>query len=525
MASIRFNGSSSNYLRISSGTIWEPNRASTAIWRVRIITDLASSLASMLTGNNFEVDTRQNTSPDTWRMYINNSGTSGSGYSYNRWYYLAYVRKSATDCRLYVDCKQDLLITTDVSAVSDQTRLDVAHWNTSQPIDARFDNLLLWQRALTFEEIFLQQFQPEPISRSGIYGWYEFRPGALTRDSSGQGHHFMLNGTATSEEGAPIPYSVRGWVLPVSAGTAYEGTVALAASAAAASAGQLSATGGMALGAGVTAGPGAGLAAPGSLLLNAQAAQQAAGLIAAINTTNLGAALATVNTGALTTTATVALDAALAQIAAGYKAVNGTLTLDTAATAALAGALNVGLRRAGMANVGKHFPGHGFVAADSHLAIPVDERPVSALYADFSPYREHRKMDLAAVMPAHVIYENLDPNPAGFSSYWLRYVLRGELGFDGVIFSDDLSMEGASFAGGFVERANAAIGAGCDMVLVCNKPDAARQLLRDWHPDVDPASARRLQTLVPTTPALEMDALHAQPAYQAARNMLEAVAA
>ncbi|MBX3647881.1 MAG: beta-N-acetylhexosaminidase [Rhodocyclaceae bacterium] len=198
---------------------------------------------------------------------------------------------------------------------------------------------------------------------------------------------------------------------------------------------------------------------------------------------------------------------------------------DPAAVAALAGALNVGLRRAGMANVGKHFPGHGFVAADSHLAIPVDERPVSALYADFSPYREHRKMDLAAVMPAHVIYENLDPNPAGFSSYWLRYVLRGELGFDGVIFSDDLSMEGASFAGGFVERANAAIGAGCDMVLVCNKPDAARQLLRDWHPDVDPASARRLQTLVPTTPALEMDALHAQPAYQAARNMLEAVAA
>ncbi len=198
---------------------------------------------------------------------------------------------------------------------------------------------------------------------------------------------------------------------------------------------------------------------------------------------------------------------------------------DPIVVTALAGALNAGLRRAGMANVGKHFPGHGFVVADSHLAIPVDERPVSALYADFSPYREHRRMDLAAVMPAHVIYEQLDPNPAGFSAYWLRYVLRGELGFDGVIFSDDLSMEGASFAGGFVERANAAIGAGCDMVLVCNNPDAARLLLREWQPAADPASARRLQALLPTMPALEMNALHAQPAYQTALKLLEAVAA
>lgn len=198
---------------------------------------------------------------------------------------------------------------------------------------------------------------------------------------------------------------------------------------------------------------------------------------------------------------------------------------DPAVVTALAGALNAGLRRAGMANVGKHFPGHGFVVADSHVAIPVDERPASELYADFSPYRAHRKMGLAAIMPAHVIYENLDPNPAGFSSYWLRYVLRGELGFDGVVFSDDLSMEGASFAGGFVERANAAIDAGCDMVLVCNNPAAARQLLREWQPAVDPASARRLEALLPTAPALEMDALHAQPAYQAALKMLEAVAA
>ncbi|MFA7270096.1 MAG: beta-N-acetylhexosaminidase [Sterolibacterium sp.] len=196
---------------------------------------------------------------------------------------------------------------------------------------------------------------------------------------------------------------------------------------------------------------------------------------------------------------------------------------DPAAVTALAGALIAGLRRAGMANVGKHFPGHGFVVADSHLAIPVDDRPVSALYADFSPYRAHRRMDLAAVMPAHVIYENLDPSPAGFSSYWLRYVLRGELGFDGVIFSDDLSMEGASFAGGFVERAEAALDAGCDMVLVCNNPSAARQLLREWQPDFDPASARRLQALLPVAPAPGMTALHAQADYREALKALEAV--
>lgn len=196
---------------------------------------------------------------------------------------------------------------------------------------------------------------------------------------------------------------------------------------------------------------------------------------------------------------------------------------DPEAVTVLAGALIAGLRRAGMANVGKHFPGHGFVAADSHVAIPVDSRPVSALYPDLAPYRAHRKMDLAAVMPAHVIYESLDPQPAGFSSYWLRYVLRGELGFEGVIFSDDLSMEGASVAGGFVERADAALDAGCDMVLVCNNPDAARRLLRDWRPRHDSVSAQRLERLLPAAPASSLEALQDEPAYRQALATLAAV--
>ncbi len=198
---------------------------------------------------------------------------------------------------------------------------------------------------------------------------------------------------------------------------------------------------------------------------------------------------------------------------------------DPAAVTALAGALIAGLRRAGMASVGKHFPGHGFVAADSHVAIPVDARSAQELQADLSPYRAHRRMDLAAVMPAHVIYDNLDPNPAGFSPYWLRFVLRGELGFDGVIFSDDLSMEGASVAGGYVERADAALDAGCDMVLVCNNPDAARLLLREWKPQPDPESTRRLERLLPAMPAPSLDALQAEPEYLQALKSLEAVGA
>ena len=169
---------------------------------------------------------------------------------------------------------------------------------------------------------------------------------------------------------------------------------------------------------------------------------------------------------------------------------------DPEAVAELAGALIEGLRAAGMACCGKHFPGHGWVAADSHLAIPVDERSLAQMEPDLAPYRRLR---LDGVMPAHVVYPQVDSRPAGFSAVWLDK-LRREFGFDGVIFSDDLSMEGAAFAGGMVQRAEAAWAAGCDMLLICNAPEAAAEVLKQWHPAPDPARAARIARLVPSDP-------------------------
>ncbi len=151
---------------------------------------------------------------------------------------------------------------------------------------------------------------------------------------------------------------------------------------------------------------------------------------------------------------------------------------DPQAIAELAHSLLMGLRQGGMPAVGKHFPGHGFVRADSHLEIPVDERNFTDIeLSDLIPFQQMVNYGLTAVMPAHVIYPRVDPRPAGFSKVWLKDILRGELGFEGCIFSDDLSMEGATVAGGIVQRAQAALNAGCDMVLVCNKPESADELL------------------------------------------------
>ncbi len=151
---------------------------------------------------------------------------------------------------------------------------------------------------------------------------------------------------------------------------------------------------------------------------------------------------------------------------------------DPNAVGALAAQLIEGLAGGGMAAVGKHFPGHGFASADSHVAVPTDPRPAKDIFKkDLVPYRVAIQAGLAAVMPAHVIFPQADAEPAGYSKYWLQDVLRGQLGFNGLIFSDDLSMEGASTAGGVAERAQAALAAGCDQVLLCQKPKEQELLL------------------------------------------------
>jgi len=154
------------------------------------------------------------------------------------------------------------------------------------------------------------------------------------------------------------------------------------------------------------------------------------------------------------------------------------LHFDPLAVGALGACVVEGLARAGLAAVGKHFPGHGFAAADSHVAVPRDERNAKEIFAkDIVPYRAAIEAGLAAVMPAHVIYSSVDPEPAGYSKYWLQEVLRGKLAFHGLVFSDDLSMEGACVAGGIPKRARAALEAGCDMVLLCNDPKGCDALL------------------------------------------------
>jgi beta-N-acetylhexosaminidase len=187
-----------------------------------------------------------------------------------------------------------------------------------------------------------------------------------------------------------------------------------------------------------------------------------------------------------------------------------------AAAADLASAYMMGMRRAGMAATGKHFPGHGYAEADSHLAIPEDDRTLEdILQQDVLPYERLIPNGLAAIMPAHVIYSRVDERPAGFSPFWLKEILRKRLGFQGVIFSDDLNMEGASVAGDYVARAEAALAAGCDMVLICNNRPAAWQILRGLHHDSDPVSQARLARMHGLHP-VGWDELHNSPAWQQA---------
>jgi beta-N-acetylhexosaminidase len=199
---------------------------------------------------------------------------------------------------------------------------------------------------------------------------------------------------------------------------------------------------------------------------------------------------------------------------------------DPRVVSVLAKSLNHGLALAGMANCGKHFPGHGFVKADSHVDIPVDERGLKEILAeDAAPY-DWLGLGLAAVMPAHVIYPKVDKHPAGFSKKWLT-ILRRDMGFQGVIFSDDLSMEGASVAGGVVDGAHAALSAGCDMVLICNSPDKADELLAGLKLKAVAAakeSAARLSALVPQMPAPSWEELQEDPRYRAAKQAAQSLA-
>jgi beta-N-acetylhexosaminidase len=179
-----------------------------------------------------------------------------------------------------------------------------------------------------------------------------------------------------------------------------------------------------------------------------------------------------------------------------------------------------GMNEAGMAATGKHFPGHGAVALDSHLTLPIDERDLDTIRAkDLQPFTQLINEGLEAIMPAHVVYPKIDPNPAGFSSFWLQDILRGELGFNGTIFSDDLSMEGAASVGDFPERARQAQQAGCDMILVCNNPVAAEQVLNALPVTVDPLRQQRLQAMQ-GKPELNREELMNTPQWQHIANLL-----
>jgi beta-N-acetylhexosaminidase len=171
------------------------------------------------------------------------------------------------------------------------------------------------------------------------------------------------------------------------------------------------------------------------------------------------------------------------------------LHFDPTAVGALGACLVRGFAQGGVAAVAKHFPGHGYAEADSHVAVPRDGRSFKEiLRKDIVPYRTVIDAGLAAVMPAHVIYPQVDAEPAGYSKHWLQEVLRGKLGFEGLVFSDDLSMEGAAVAGGPPERARAAIGAGCDMVLLCNNLKGLDELLESLK-EVTLAKPERLERM------------------------------
>jgi len=181
-----------------------------------------------------------------------------------------------------------------------------------------------------------------------------------------------------------------------------------------------------------------------------------------------------------------------------------------------------GMSEAGIAAVAEHFPGHGAVCEDSHVAIPVDNRSYDAIYQqDMHPYRKLVRESLPAIMPAHVIYDKVDPKPAGFSRHWLQDILRQKLQFQGVIFSDDLNMHGASVAGDrYSDRASAAVEAGCDIILICNNREAAVEILDNYHYPDNPVVHARIARMHGRH-GITRQALMADPRWHAAVNQIQ----
>jgi beta-N-acetylhexosaminidase len=180
----------------------------------------------------------------------------------------------------------------------------------------------------------------------------------------------------------------------------------------------------------------------------------------------------------------------------------------------LAVAVMQGMKEGGMGAVGKHFPGHGHVRADSHLELPIDQRTFEEIAAeDLAPFARLIRAGLPAIMPAHIVFEKVDGRPAGFSPVWLQQILRERLDFDGVVFSDDLSMAGARFAGDIAGRAQAAFDAGCDMVLVCNDPEAIDTLYAASKHTLSPLALARLARLHGRPAASSMARLREDPRY------------
>lgn len=178
----------------------------------------------------------------------------------------------------------------------------------------------------------------------------------------------------------------------------------------------------------------------------------------------------------------------------------------------LAEALGQGLQQAGMSSCGKHFPGHGYVIPDSHVELPIDDRAFEAMQEDIAPYR---RLALDGVMAAHVIYNCMDCNTAVFSNKWIDY-LRNDIKYNGVVFTDDLSMAGAGVVGDMLARVETAYAAGCDMLLVCNAPEVVADVLANWKPSIDAQRGRRVEALIPLGPAKSWDQLQGDPVYQAA---------